>query len=380
MGDTDMQNILDSIKNKALKHKRICIGMVGLIAILLLLSIFISHNNSYDKGIIYESNSIIADGSPNNYKGSLEFGNIGYDISEEYNGITDDTIENVNSDNEKSEYTSNKKLVYSANIGLETLEFDNTMKSIKSRIDEVGGFLETEEYNDNSNWYYPVDGSNGKYGNREAFISVRVPSSKYDDFINSLSDTAYVVSKNSEVVNMTQIYNDSEAELKSYKNQLEVLQNMYTKCKTIKEMIEVQSRISDVNAEISKLETIIKNIDRDVDYSKVSIHLSEVFRYSNQVNSNNYNFSERVKNQFKDSWYNFTMSMENIIMWLISAIWYIIILAITIAIFILVKKRKAKTFSKNKINEDCKDTIETNENNPKMNIDNCVNEKCLTEK
>lgn len=375
-----MQNILDNIKNKALKHKRICIGMVGLIAILLLLSIFISHNNSYDKGIIYESNSIIADGSHNDYKGSLEFGNIGYDISEEYNGITDDTIGNVNSDNEKSEYTSNKKLVYSANIGLETLEFDNTMKSIKSRIDEVGGFLETEEYNDNSNWYYPVDGSNSKYGNREAFISVRVPSSKYDDFINGLSDIAYVVSKNSEVVNMTQIYNDNEAELKSYKNQLEVLQNMYTKCKTIKEMIEVQSRISDVNAEISKLETIIKNIDRDVDYSKVSIHLSEVFRYSNQVNSNSYNFIERVKNQFKDSWYNFTMSMENIIMWLISAIWYIIILAITIAIFILVKKRKAKTFSKNKINEDCKDTIETNENNPKMNIDNCVNGKCLTEK
>ena len=33
----------------------------------------------------------------------------------------------------------------------------------------------------------------------------------------------------------------------------------------------------------------IRNIDRDVDYSKVSIHLSEVFRYSNQVNSNNYN-------------------------------------------------------------------------------------------
>lgn len=263
---------------------------------------------------------------------------------------------------EETETTSTvlnpEKLVYRAGITIEVIEYDRAIEEIKNRIKEYDGLVQNENYSDSS--YSTYANASSQVGYRNCYITVRIPTAEFESFLSAVGDVGHVTSQNSTVENISRQYYNSKAYLESYENQLKVLLEMYEKTTSIQEMLLIEERISNLQAEILSLTTRIQSMDMDVAYSTINITLREVIDYSKLVTPEEQrSFGDRVRIAFADSWDNFVSFLEGALFLLIGAIWPIIALAIiggiTMICVKISEKKKKKASEKSMPTEEKKE-------------------------
>ena len=86
--------------------------------------------------------------------------------------------------------SSNRKIIYTGNISIQTLEYDKSSQSIHDKIAQSGGFIESEDtYNEDPYWYYSDrSGSAANRTRRNLSITARIPAEKFDAFMKDLED------------------------------------------------------------------------------------------------------------------------------------------------------------------------------------------------
>lgn len=251
---------------------------------------------------------------------------------------------NENRDSSLIEDINYEKLVYKANIDIEAKEFEEATNKLNSWIEDNNGIVQSQRYGDNSDWYWYSNYGHGRY--RSLSMTVRVPTKQYNEIMNGFGDIGHIKNQNSTVENISQQYYNTKAYLESYQNQLSNLQLMYDKATTIEEMMQIEARIADVNAEILSLTTEIQSMDMDVAYSTINITLTEVVDYSSEPTPiEKRTFLDRLKLTAIDSWENFLDNAEDFLFWVIMNIWGIIIFIAIVLIIksIIKKKRKNKS-------------------------------------
>lgn len=231
-----------------------------------------------------------------------------------------------------------EKIVYSADITIETLGYDNAKKSISEKITGAGGFVESENESDsNSKWYDNDSGAS----NRSLYITARVPSEKFDEFTKSLEGDGKITSRSVSAQNITQTYSDTEAVKKALEIEQSRLLSMMDKAETIEDMIAIEKRLSEVEQELNYYKTSLSGMDRDVEFSTVYIRLQEVRKYSPVVKE--VPFITRLGEAFSDAVENFVIFIEELILFLVRNILFIILMGVIVAIVLSAdKKRKRK--------------------------------------
>ena len=200
------------------------------------------------------------------------------------------------------------KLVYSGSIRLQTLQYDETMQSIHDKIDDAGGFIAYEDETDgNDTWYYNTSSAASRY----AQIEARIPADRFESFIESLKDDGQVMNRHINEDNISQTYADTEASVKAYEIEQERLLDMMDKAETIEDMIAVEARLSEVEAELNSYKTSLASMDRDVEYSTVSISVDEVREYTEEKDDST--FVSRLKETVRSSWSGFLWFMEGLL-------------------------------------------------------------------
>ena len=71
-----------------------------------------------------------------------------------YSQNEDDTKSDTKSDEVLLNQINEEKLVYRANLYIETMEFDSALQNLKSKISEHNGFIQNEEFMDGGHWDY----------------------------------------------------------------------------------------------------------------------------------------------------------------------------------------------------------------------------------
>ena len=81
--------------------------------------------------------------------------------------------------------SSNRKIVYTGNISLQTLEYDKSSQSIHDKINKYGGFVENEDtFNEDPYWYYKNrTGAAANRTKRNLNITARIPAEKFNAFM-----------------------------------------------------------------------------------------------------------------------------------------------------------------------------------------------------
>ena len=121
--------------------------------------------------------------------------------------------------------------------------------------------------------------------------------------------------------------------------------------KSVSEMLDVEDRLTDVQYEIDSATNSLATIDNDVKYSKVSLNISEVVKYTDKP-ENPKNFFERVWSYIKGSADNFTDTLEY---WLETAIYmipYVFVLVLVYFGFIKIKRKVQKKRKEKKENQE----------------------------
>lgn len=232
------------------------------------------------------------------------------------------------------------KLVYTCNINIETLNYDDSVKNIKEKIKDAGGFIASEnEYDNEYGWYYTdhVDSHD-----RNITITARIPSDKYESFLASLEGDGKITSRSSSVDNISRQYYDTEAVIKSLKIQETRLMEMMDAAETIEDMITVEGRLTEVQTQLNQYNTSLALMQTDVDYSTVYISLSEVYEYTPNMNTNT--FFDRLKNTLEEAVSDFGDILENLLFFVILLIPRLIIYVPVIILIVFVAKKIRKKY------------------------------------
>ena len=223
-----------------------------------------------------------------------------------------------------------QKIVYTGNLSIQTLEYDKSAASIRKKIKDAGGFSEAESERDNDYYWYSYN--SGSNNTRYLNITARIPSEKFEDFINSLSGDGKIMSRSVNAENISQVYANKETYKKSLEKEQERLLEMMDKAETIEDMITVESRLSEVERQLNVYKTDLAQMDKDVEFSTIYIELKEVKRYTEEVNSTT--FGEEVKYAFEDAINSFRNFCEGIVLFVVRNFPYLIILAVILALII----------------------------------------------
>lgn len=223
-----------------------------------------------------------------------------------------------------------QKIVYTGNLSIQTLEYDKSAASIRKKIKDAGGFSEAESERDNDYYWYSYN--SGSNNTRYLNITARIPSEKFEDFINSLSGDGKIMSRSVNAENISQVYANKETYKKSLEKEQERLLEMMDKAETIEDMITVESRLSEVERQLNVYKTDLAQMDKDVEYSTIYISLEEVKRYSEETHT--LTFSEELKYAFDDAISSFKNFCEDVVLFVVRGFPFLIIFVIILVLII----------------------------------------------
>lgn len=215
---------------------------------------------------------------------------------------------------------TNEKLVYSCYVEMQTVEYEDTLRDIRSLISKYGGIIEQEQAQDNAwNWYY--EDYRKSSGTLHMHLVVRIPSENYFDFLNGVSGTeGRILSKNQQVENITRRYSETRTTIESLEIQEKNLLEMMDKAETIEDMLTIEARLSEVQNDLKLYRNSLSEMDTDVAYSTVTLDLSEVLEYKEEIKpQREQTFKDRLKNAFANSWNNIRDFFEGLLFFIIEA-------------------------------------------------------------
>ena len=236
---------------------------------------------------------------------------------------TDSSASEVDAPEENPE-----KIIYSGDATVETTEFEKSVAALEKMIAEAGGFIESSSVNGNN--YY--DSSRGYTSKRSASYTLRVPSEKFAGLMSSLSDIGNVPYTHTYTENVTAEYYDVQARLKALQAQEARLLEMMEIAETVEDIITIEDKLTDVRYRIDSFQSSLNNWDRRVAYSTLSITVKEVQVYT-PATVTKISYGEELRRAFTDALKNAGQFFKDLLVFLVSAIPTLVILAVLFFVF-----------------------------------------------
>ena len=154
----------------------------------------------------------------------------------------------------------------SLSIEAEQGNFKDVESKLKSIVLSTDSYLLSENVNKyDSGWksYY-----NGYY-------QIKVDTRKYSTVVAQLKGIGEVKSFNENAEDITGSYTNVKIEIESEKAKLDRYNQMYKEAALISDKLQLNDRMFEQERKIKYLEDSLKNMDRQVDYSTISVSLAE---------------------------------------------------------------------------------------------------------
>lgn len=241
-------------------------------------------------------------------------------------------------------------LVYTCNMQVDVLDFDEATKQLRDKINQYQGFIEQESLTDgnSTNNRYTVD--EDKWHTYRAVI--RIPSKDYETFCNDVSALGDLRVKEAQVENVSQEYNDLSVTLHIYEQKEERYMQMLAVAEDDSTILDIEKMLTTVQVDIAQLKTRMQQIKTDVAYSYINLSMREVKEYVEveRQQEEEKTFGMRLKEVVEDATEEFLEFLEEFLYFLIYVVPYcllfggLILLGIKIikAIWRSHKKRKQK--------------------------------------
>ena len=230
-----------------------------------------------------------------------------------------------------------EKIIYSADATLETTEFEHSIEEIRALVKELGGFMESSSISGNN--YYSI--SRGNTGGRYASFLIRVPSDKFSVLTGSLSEFGNVPYCNTYMQNVTMEYYDVQSRLEAYKTQETRLLEMLAAAKSVEDMLAIQQQLTDVQYEIDSLTGQLRYYDHQVNYSTVSLYVSEVTKYTPEPTIT-LTYWERMTRGFSESLKDVGEFFQDLFLWFVTSLPWLVPLAAVVVLIVWLIRRRAK--------------------------------------
>ena len=153
--------------------------------------------------------------------------------------------------------TAERKLIVSVDIRVNSKDVEKSYKSIEEKLKEYNGYFDN------------VESSKNRY-----YLTIRIPKENLYAFIDFIEQNEKVENKNINTKDVTETYYDTENRIKNREVLLEKLRNYLRDAKNIDEILKVEDRINTLTYEIESMKGNLKNLQSSVDYSRITLNIS----------------------------------------------------------------------------------------------------------
>lgn len=244
----------------------------------------------------------------------------------------------VSSENKIDPLVQNgRKLIRTVRLEMQTKEFDTLMEGLRTKIQDMGGYIENSAI-----WGNRYD----SYGTRSSEYTVRIPADRLDEFIDAASGLGNVTYKSESVEDVTLQYVDVESRQTALETEQERLLDLMEKAENLEDLLTIENRLSEVRYELENFGSQKRLLDNQIDYSTVYLTISEVERI---VEVGEKTFFQEIADRFGNNLYNVGSGLREFVIVVIGGLPVLAVWAAVIAVFVLVirklfygKKREKK--------------------------------------
>ena len=220
----------------------------------------------------------------------------------------------------------NAKIIYTTCLSIETKDYDWAYQQLNDTLSSVDGYLESSsEYTDSTD------------STRTLSLTLRVPESSYDAFVDAAEQTGSVTSKSESADDVTTQYMDIEARLDNLTAQRTRLQELQASADNLTDLLQIESSLSDVQYQIESYQSQLNWYSQQVSYCTVNITLDEV-----ETLTTGTSFAARLADAAKNGWSNFTAGAQAVVVFLMGAWPAIVIGAVCGVVFYKVRHPRKK--------------------------------------
>lgn len=243
-------------------------------------------------------------------------------------GLTGDTDSTV--------LPEGRKWIITVNMSAETEDLDALMEALNGKISGLGGYVEDQDSYNGSMY------SSRRY--RSASLTVRIPAERVDEFTEEMSGIANVVSTNLSREDITLSYVATESRVKALQTEEARLLELMEQAETMADLLEIESRLTDVRYELENRASQLRLYDNQVDYATIYLSIDEVQEYTPVEEPTVW---ERISGGFVSSIKGVGNGLLDLLVWVLAKSPYLVILGgVTVCVVVLIKKRKARKAAK----------------------------------
>lgn len=221
------------------------------------------------------------------------------------------------------EAMKDRKLITTMNMSVETEEFDELIDRVEQKVDGLGGYVESSSVYSN---YRDL---------REASYTIRVPEENLSSFVTMLKNQSNIISKSKSVDDVTLTYVDIESRKKVYETEMETLRKMLAEAEDVDTMLDIEMRLSDVQAEVESMGAQLRSYDNRCSFSTIYLNVQEVEVYT-PVETKELTTWEKISQGFMASLEDVGIGIRDFFIGLVVASPYIVVFLIVLAIIITI--------------------------------------------
>lgn len=222
---------------------------------------------------------------------------------------------------------SNRKLIKNISMNVETKNFDSFLNNLVEETEKNGGYIEKSEVSGNS---YVSD--NYRY----ATYVVRIPVDRLGSFKETIKNNGNILSSSEEIEDITLSYIDTESRISALRTEQESLLKLLEKAESLKDVFEIQSRLTEVRYELEAFEGQLRTYNNLIAYSTINLYIEEVVR---ETKSEDTNLWSEIKFNLNNSLYNIKSGFRSFFIGFFGALPYLIIWGIIITIAVIVFRK-----------------------------------------
>ena len=202
------------------------------------------------------------------------------------------------------------QIIYTANLTLESKDYEAARSALDSALAEAGGYLESSSE-------YSRSGSS-----RSVSLTYRVPQASYQSFLDAVAAAGNVTYRSQQAEDVTAQYMDVSARLANLQAQRTRLQQLQAQAEDLSDLLQIEDSLTEVQSQIESWQSQLDWYSDQVQQCTVYIDLNEVQPYTPADEG----FFSRIGTAFTTGWSSFVNGLQQLVVALAS-VWPLAVLA-----------------------------------------------------
>ena len=225
-----------------------------------------------------------------------------------------------------------QKLIRTVRMEAQTLSMNELMAWMDNQVTTLGGYYEQKSMRRSGS---RDDGSYYQYGD----LMIRIPAENLDLFLSQVGEETNVLSKSETTENVTLTYVSTQSRVLALETEQQRLLELLENAETMEDLLTIEARLTDVRWELENYASQLRVLDNQVNYSTVYLNVWEVDEPTVMAERTVW---QKIGDGFAENAGDMWDGLVNAFIWVLTAIPYLIPLALIGGLVVLAFKAGKK--------------------------------------